>query len=421
MLDTLLTGSFLSRQALLLIQRLALLLLFLLFSSTCKSKYPFVSERSNSAAETERPRPVTTVRVAKSSVERVVSATGTLAAYNQATLSTKVPGRLHEIEIDLGSRVQKGQRIAQVDPQDYQIRLQQAEAALAQARARLGLPVNGNDDRVDPEQTGTVRQARAVMEETRIDRARSESLLKQGLISASQFDSVDANYKVALSRYQDSLEEIRNREALLAQRRSELALARQQLADTTIYAPFEGAIQQRQSSIGEYLAAGTPVAILVQMNPLRLRTDVPERYAPRIRIGQKVTVTVEGDPDTYAGQIVRLSPAISEQNRMLLVEAEVTNNGRLRPGSFVRVDIITDPQGLAVTVPPNAILTFAGIEKVLLIKDGKALERPVTTGQKNQKWVEILSGVTPGEQVVLDPEGLQSGQWVIAVEEIGQR
>jgi RND family efflux transporter MFP subunit len=361
-----------------------------------------------------------TVPVLKSSVERVVSVTGTLAAYNQATLSMKVPGRLRDIEVDLGSYVQKGQRIAQVDPQDYQLRLQQAEAALAQVRARLGLPVSGNDDRVDPEQTGTVRQARAVMEEARVNRGRSESLLSQGLISASQFDSIDANYKVALSRYQDSLEEIRNREALLAQRRSELALARQQLADTTIYAPFDGAIQQRQSSMGEYLAAGTPVAILVQMDPLRLRADVPERHASRIKIGQSVRVTVEGDPNTYVGQIVRLSPSISEQDRMLLVEAEVSNNGRLRPGSFVRTDIITDPRGTAMIVPPSAIISFAGIEKVLQIKEGKIQEKPVTTGQKSQKWVEIISGVTPGEKVVLEPGNLQGGQVVTVMGEVGE-
>jgi len=403
-------------QSLLLIQKLFFLLLFSLLAIACRSDYPFVSKQASAASETQRAPAVKTVRVVQSPIERVVSVTGTLAAFNQATLSMKVPGRLREIEVDLGSYVRKGQRIAQVDPQDYQLRLEQAEAALAQVRARLGLPVSGSDDRVNPEQTGIVRQARAVMEEAGVNRGRSESLLSQGLISASQFDSIDANYKVMLSRYQDALEEIRNREGLLAQRRSELALARQQLADTTIYAPFDGAIQQRQSSIGEYLAAGTPVAILVQMDPLRLRVDVPERDASRIRTSQSCRVTVEGDSSAYEGKIARLSPAISLQDRMLLVEAEVANNGRLRPGSFVRTDIIIDPHAIATTVPSSAIVTFAGIEKVLLIKEGKVLERPVMTGQKSQEWVEIVSGVSPGERVVLEPGNLQGGQTVSAVE-----
>ena len=87
------------------------------------------------------------------------------------------------------------------------------------------------------------------------------------------------HYKVALSRYQDAIEEIRNRQALLAQRRSELSLARQQLADTAVYAPIDGIVQEKRASVGEYLAAGAPVVNIVRMDPLRLRAEVPERDA----------------------------------------------------------------------------------------------------------------------------------------------
>jgi membrane fusion protein, multidrug efflux system len=95
-------------------------------------------------------------------MERSTVALGSLAAFDQATVSVKVPGRLRSITVDLGSVVQQGQLIAQIDPQDYQLRVQQAEAALAQARARLGVPLSGNSDRIEPEQTSTVHQARAL-------------------------------------------------------------------------------------------------------------------------------------------------------------------------------------------------------------------------------------------------------------------
>jgi RND family efflux transporter MFP subunit len=335
--------------------------------------------------------------------------TGTLAALDQAILSTKVPGRLQEIRVDLGSRVKKGELIARVDPQDYQLRLQQAEAALSQARVRLGLSMSGTDDRVEPENTGVVKQAQAVLVEARAARDRSRSLLEQGLIPQSQFDVVEANYQVALSRYQDSLEEIRNREAVLAQRRSELALARQLFSDCSIIAPFEGAIEQRQATVGEYLAAGTPVATLVRLDPLRLRAEVPERQAPSIRLGQKVRLSIEGDPATYQGEIVRLSPVIAEQNRMLRVEAEVRNPGTLRPGSFARVSIILET-GKAPALPEQTIVNFAGIEKVVLVREGKAAEKTVTTGRRISGWVEILSGVSPEDVVVVNPGNLQTGQ-----------
>jgi HAE1 family hydrophobic/amphiphilic exporter-1 len=147
---------------------------------------------------------------------------------------------------------------------------------------------------------------------------------------------------VAQSRYQDAIEEIRNRQALLVQRRTELALAKQQLSDTSVYAPMDGIVQEKRASVGEYLAAGAPIANIVRMDPLRLRAEVPERAAQDVRVGQSVRVTVEGDPNAYLGQIRRLSPTISEQNRVLVAEADVSNNGRLRPDAFAHADIITN-------------------------------------------------------------------------------
>ena len=108
-----------------------------------------------------------TARVEETPFGEAVTVNGTLAAFDQTTASVKVPGRLRTITVDLGSVVRRGQVIAQVEQQDYNLRVQQAEAALAQARARLGLSPDGRDDRVSAEQTGTVRQARALLDEAR--------------------------------------------------------------------------------------------------------------------------------------------------------------------------------------------------------------------------------------------------------------
>src|SRR6185295_18394988 len=103
------------------------------------------------------------------------------------------------------------------------------------------------------EQTGTVREAKAVFDMARNQRERAAKLAEQGVVAKSEFDAADSAYKVAMSRYQDAVEEIRNRQALLSQRRSELALARQQLADTAVYAPLDGIVQEKRASVGEYL------------------------------------------------------------------------------------------------------------------------------------------------------------------------
>jgi RND family efflux transporter MFP subunit len=393
---------------------LCLLVSPLALFSACKSDYPASARQSR--GEGGAARQVKTVAVVETPFGETVTANGTLAAFEQTTVSVKVPGRLRAISVDLGTVVSRGQVIAQVEAEDYKLRVQQSEAALAQARARLGLAPDGIDDNVDPEKTATVRQARAVLDEARFNRDRAARLVEQGVIAKADFDSANALFKVAEGRYQDAYEEIRNRQALLAQRRSELALARQQLKDTAIYAPLTGIVQERLASVGEYLAAGAPVVNVVKMDPLRLRAEIPERDSQTVRNGQSVRVTVEGDPNVYVGLIRRLSPVIAEQNRMLIVEADVRNDGRLRPGSFAHAEIVTNDSKMAITVPNNAIVTFAGIEKVIVVQNGKALEKPITTGRRNGDWTEIVAGINLGEKVIVDPGNLQSGQAVEVVE-----
>ncbi len=162
-------------------------------------------------------------------------------------------------------------------------------------------------------------------------------------------------YKVTEAQYADALDEGKNRQGVLAQRRSELEIARQQLKDAVLYAPIAGAVRQRQANVGQYLAAGAPVVTLVQMNPLRLRTEVPERDAlehsdrndgsrHRGRCGRK-----------HQGRVVRLSPAIDEASRTLLVETEVSNaNNFLRPGAFARAEIVASSSQRALMVPSDS-------------------------------------------------------------------
>ncbi|HEX5874724.1 MAG TPA: efflux RND transporter periplasmic adaptor subunit [Pyrinomonadaceae bacterium] len=391
------------------------LLLAALFLTSCKSDYQ-ASARQNRGGANQPSRQVKTTAVAETPFGEMVTANGTLAAYDQTTVSVKVPGRLRTISVDLGSVVARGQVIAQLDNTDYQLRVQQAEASLAQARARLGLAPDGTDDRVNPENTSTVRQARAVLDEARHSRDRAARLVEQGVIAKAEFDTANAAFKVAEGRYQDAYEEIRNRQGVLAERRSELALARQQLKDTAVVAPLNGIVQEKVASVGEYLAAGAPLVNIVRMDPLRLRAEIPERESQTVRTGQDVRVTVEGDPNVYLGKIMRLSPVIAEQNRVLIVEADVRNNGFLRPGSFARAEIVTNDAKMAVTVPNNAIVTFAGIEKVIVVQNGKALEKPITTGRRGAEFTEIVAGVAVGEKVIVDPGNLQSGQAVEVVE-----
>jgi RND family efflux transporter MFP subunit len=385
-----------------------------LAAAGCTGQPPASAAQDKPAAASPS-RPVKVFLTVEERVPRTVAATGALAADETVVLGAKVTGRLVEVAVDLGTRVQKGQVVARIDAIDYRLRVDQAEAALQQARARLGLALTGTDERVDPEKTSIVRQARAVLDEARLVRARSTKLLEQNLIARAQDDTAEANLGVAEARYLDALEELRNRQATLAQRRSELDLARQQLSDTVLVSPFEGAVSLKQAAVGEYLAAGAPVATLVRTHPLRLRLPVPEREAVGVRIGQAVRLSVEGDTSVHAGRVVRLSPIVQEQNRTLLVEAEVANqNAALKPGAFARAEIVTEGSQPVIRVPTASLVTFAGVEKVLVVRAGKIAEVRVQTGRRAGDSVEIVAGLKPGETVVLQPGNLAPGQAVTA-------
>jgi RND family efflux transporter MFP subunit len=390
-----------------------LLLSLLCWSSACRD--------GESSASASRGReggganlPARQVKIAKSEARKLtltVSAPGTLAADEQATLSFKVAGRMSEIKVDLGSQVRQGQVIARLETTDFKVRLQQAEAALQQARVRLGLSPQGDDDRIQAENTALVRQALAVLEEARSNRERTIQLVNQGIQSKAELDRVESAFKVADSRYQDAVEEVRNRQAVLLQRRSELAIAQQQLGEATLSAPFDGAVRERRASLGEYLNSGAPVVTIVRLHPLRLRVEVPEREAQGIRIGQGVRVLVEGDDrESYSGRVARLSPAFQEQSRTLIIEAEVDNRqGKLRPGSFAKAEIHTTTTSDVVMVPAAAMVTFAGIQKVFSIKDGKAVEKNVVVGKRENDWI-VVEGLDAGADVILSPGNLVAGQ-----------
>ncbi|HZO86036.1 MAG TPA: efflux RND transporter periplasmic adaptor subunit [Verrucomicrobiae bacterium] len=361
-------------------------------------------------------RSVSVATVSKRPTERTITVLGTLQAKQEVLLSAKVSGRLKVIQVDIGSAVKAGDVMARIEPRDYELQIQQAEAALAQTRARLGLPLEGTDDSADPEKVSSVKEARAVYEESSLNRERARNLDQAKLIPKSELDAAEAAYNVAYNRYQAALDEARQRQAALAERRAELEIARQKLADSAVKAPFDGVVQTRFVNTGAYLKEGDPVVALVQMNPLRLRLEVPEPQAARMRHGQQVRFSLTGEDTQRKTTIARINPALDKESHMLGVEADVENDGALHPGAFAQADIVVQNETQTLIIPPNAIRVFAGLQKVFVLEPGgrasKVLEKEITTGARGPDWVEVTGGLKEGDRVVLEPGGLRSGDTV---------
>jgi RND family efflux transporter MFP subunit len=399
--------------------RASLVLPLLLASSlgaACGGSQSAAAGAAGTNAGDAAPRPVKTLAVTMQPLTRTVSVTGTLAAEDQVSLAFKVAGRVDKVHVDLGSVVKENQVVATLVPTDYELRVKQAEAALIQARVRLGLTPEGETDTVDAENTALVRQRRAVVQEARLNRDRMKTFFDRGLSAKATLESAEASLEVAEGQYQDALEEIRNRQGVLSQRRSELEIARQQLQDTVLRAPLDGAVRERQVATGEYRGPGTPVMTIVRTHPLRLKLAVPERETSGLRPGLPVMVSVEGDTHQYEARLERIGAAVDEANRTLPIEAMVPNaQDVLRPGQFATAEIIVSQRDSALVIPRDAIVTFAGVQKVLTIKDGRAHETRIRTGRRDGERIEVLEGLADGDTVIREPGNLVDGARVQVV------
>ncbi len=375
---------------------------------------PYSTPTSAAAKETKSVA-VTVQRASIESIPEIVVANGELFAEDVATLGTKVAGRVIKLNVDLGTQVQAGQILAELEKDDYEFRVKQAEGQVEQTRAQLGIGATTSDV-VVPENTAMVRQAAAGLKEATLIGLNTEKLYNQGVLSRVDFEKSLVAKSAAEARYQAAKEQVAQLLAQLIERRAQLSLARQQLQDTQIKAPFSGAITRRQTSVGEYLPVNATVATLVRQNPLRIRLEVPERQAAKVKFGQPIEVELEGGQGKRMGRVVRLSPAIDAASRSLSIEGEMPNmDGKLRPGSFVQGTITVDASARGITVPFAAVVSFAGTERVFVVKNDQLEDRIIHSGRRLPgDRVEVLQGLEVNSAVVTNAtDRMTKGQRVV--------
>jgi len=390
-----------------------LLLVLLAVVPGCSSSSP--SDTNVQAANTPT-APAVAVQSAKVEVrelQRTVAAVGSLDPNEEITVSNQVEGLVSRVFVDLGDFVKSGQPITQLDTTELDLAVRQQTAALQQELARLGVSDTSAD--IDDASTSQVRQADATYSEAKIQLERTKGLVAEGLVPKQQLDQQQARYDVAEANRNTARENVHNIRATISARRVALALAQKKLADAKITAPMDGFVKERLVSEGLYLKVNSPVVILVQNSPLKLRFDVPDNALDSVRVRGPVEFQVDTfENRKFSGSISRISPSVDRQSRTLKVEALVNNaDGSLKPGVFARVLILTDKREKALTVPKDAVFQFAGLEKVFVIENGKVSERIVKTGTPTGMLVEVIDGLKEGDVVAISNLGnLQQGREV---------
>lgn len=342
---------------------------------------------------------VSTVPVVERNLSNALELNGTLEGQEEVIVSSELDGKISEMYIDLGSYIKKGDKLFSLDEREFAWKVDQAQAILNSTEIALGQA--GKPSGTNAQHPG-VRDAYAALEKAKLDFDRTEKLFQDGIIPRQELDRTKSLYDQTKARWEVSIAQVEAYRTNRMQAQASLQLAQKQLADAIIYAPIGGSIKERLVSTGEYVKKGQPVARIIQINPLRLRTNVPEQYIQQIKPGEVINFQVESLPSKdFKGTINRFSPSLDKDSRSLMIEATIANpNLQLKPGMFARTKLTFSLAKNALMVPEKAIITTVGLKKAYVLVNGKAESREVSLGQKDGELVEVLTGIKPGEIVI---------------------
>jgi multidrug efflux pump subunit AcrA (membrane-fusion protein) len=419
-----------------------LTLALLLFTAACgrsSSEAPVSANTQTKAAQTPT---VTAARVTVQEVSASVQTTGSFAAEETSRVAPDSPGVIASTSVDVGSVVKEGQVIARLDDRDAKLRLQQAEASMRQAEAsvrqaqsRIGL---GQSQAFDPNTVPEVLAARASSESAaaqarlaEADSQRYANLIGTGDISRSAYDrartaaetaQAQANaarqqYEATLNNARQNYQGVATQEASLQAFQAQVALARKVLADVEIKAPFAGYVSSRPVAAGEYVATSATIATILRITPIKLQLQVPQTYAPAIRLGLSVEANVSGFNDRiFRGRVTAINPAVETNSRTFIVEAAFANTDiALKPGMFATARVVLPGSTKGIFVPRAAVLIdpTTNSSQVFMIVEGKARVAVVQIGETVGDKIRILSGI-PDDAVLAQNhlEDLYDGQTV---------
>jgi RND family efflux transporter MFP subunit len=344
---------------------------------------------------------VQTTIVQRISIQREVDLAGSLISPNQAKVSSEVAGVVQQVFAELGQEVKAGQAIARLDPQELELALRRAQSQLKQTEAQLAIDGVRLKEPPPDEQISSVRMAIANRDDAQAQLRRAQKLRSQNLLSQADLDTAETNVKVAEANYQSAIESVQSLKATLQDRRQAVEQAQKKLNDTEIRSSVAGQVSERFVQKGEYIRENTAVVTIVQMNPLKVKTAIQERYASIVRPGLTVEFSVESFPgEKFKGTVAYVSPSVDQALRTFPVEILVDNSNRkLKPGFFAKGVIFTHRDENVMAVSDDAVSSLAGVSNVYVIENGKVRQQMVSLGIHIGDLYELLTGLK-GDEVL---------------------
>jgi RND family efflux transporter MFP subunit len=323
------------------------------------------------------PMTVETAVVKKGSVAQQLTGVGNLVGDATVAVVPRAAGRLMDVYVRLGDRVNRGQRIAKIEDNEILEQVRQAEASQEVSQA-------------------TIRQREADLKLAETNLERSRNLFARQLLPKQTLDDTEARYQAAVAQ----LDLARAQNTQSNARLDELKI---NLANTNIISPVNGFVARRAVDPGAFVGNNAPVVDVVDISRVRLVVNVIEKDLKQLQTGDATNVEVDAYPgETFTGRIARVAPVLDPQTRTAPIEIEIPNGDfRLKPGMYARISITTDERKETLVVPANAVVDYSGRRGVFLAnEDSTVAFRAVRVGIEEASQIEVLDGVEEGDRVV---------------------
>lgn len=291
--------------------------------------------------------PVTGIVASYSISTNGITAIGSLLANEEVDLVAEIVGKVRKIYFQEGVKVKKGQLLLKVDDADLQAQLARSEFQQKLLSEKL---------------------------------ERQRILLKRESISREAFDQLQTDYNML---------------------EADIELLRVKISRTEIRAPFDGVMGFRYVSEGSYVQPSSQIARIVDNSVLKFEFSIPERYAAQNLKGRNVAFRVAGQDKNFTAQVYAVDPLVGVKDRMILLRARFQNkNNELMPGMFAKGNLVMDGKNEYIAVPTEAVVPEMEGKRMWVIKNGKAESVPVETESRSEKFVEVISGIQPGDTVL---------------------
>jgi membrane fusion protein (multidrug efflux system) len=334
-------------------------------------------------APIEKPVPVQIMKVEDRTLPQKVEAVGQIAPNRHLTITSQVPGIIAKYTAYQGDLVKHGQLLVQIDPLDYELALEEAQANLTAVQVQ-------------------VYSATKAFE-------RSKNLLPREVISQDNHEKAEAAYKAAMAQEARALVGVK--------------VAEERLKKTKTYAPFSGVISMRYIETGQMIGAGAPLMNLVDLNQVRVKINLTEQDYIRIKRGDRAEVRVEAYPSLmFAGRIDRIAVSSDPGTNTFAVEVLLDNPDQvLKAGFSVRVSLTTQPLTNVILIPQSAIIYREnGADVYVIDGDQKAVKKSVILGVNIGDDIQVIDGLNPGDNLVIKGQNyLKTGARVVVKAEGG--